>query len=63
MSKHWSTYQYMCNFLITKSNSNSMLKKVIGKKISLKKNLKKNHSQLGLIFQTRDLNHEIEITS
>ena len=63
MSKHWSTYQHMCNFLITKSNSNSMLKKVIGKKISLKKNLKKNHSQLGLIFQTRDLNHEIEITS
>jgi hypothetical protein len=63
MSKHWSTYQHMCNFLITKSNSNSMLKEVIGKKISLKKNLKKNHSQLGLIFQTRDLNHEIEITS
>jgi hypothetical protein len=63
MSKHWSTYQHMCNFLITKSNSNSMLKEVIGKKISLKRNLKKNHSQLGLIFQTRDLNHEIEITS
>jgi ABC-type phosphate/phosphonate transport system ATPase subunit len=63
MSKHWSTYQHMCNFLITKSNSNSMLNEVIRKKISLKKNLKKNHSQLGLIFQSRDLNHEIEITS
>jgi ABC-type phosphate/phosphonate transport system ATPase subunit len=63
MSKHWSTYQHMCNFLITKSNSNSMFNEVIRKKISLKKNLKKNHSQLGLIFQSRDLNHEIEITS
>ena len=43
-----------------KFNSNSMLKEVIGRK---KNRLKKDHSQLGLIFQSRDLGHEIEITS